>query len=311
MYYDYNNEKPENKATKKTVIKVDYYVDDDNTYSKVKENNNAHPMKNEETYTTYDKAVQELNNHIDKVFDDSTTNNNAEKILNKKVEEKKKEDSEFEEKAKATVKKIKKVMNPDTEEKEVILNPLGNAWFDKVFTDDATIIEMTQEIKKRMKKYTLYNKIREFLLNTDFIPAFIWFMENSYNKVSFRNHNKRRVYQIYKDLIKGSNIYAICIKDEDKRSKQFDCEFIINGSNKAMTDFYANRKAKFAKILTKYIISSNTAPYILDLMGYDNNSIDWDNYNAVPTSTSTIRSMYRSERYVKTLEKVCFGKDFN
>ena len=35
-----------------------------------------------------------------------------------------------------------------------------------------------------------------------------------------------------------------------------------------------------------------------------------DCYTAIPTAISDIRMVYKSELYVKTLEKVCFGRDF-
>lgn len=250
----------------------------------------------EECNDKFGKAVEELSNHLDALSDvifskDTSTKekpsegtNHTQELINKMVEKKKAEDPKFESKMKDIKETIKKTLNISNEEK-----------VQKV---------IDKENKKDLK---LYNQIKNFIISTDFIPAFLWFMENSYNNVAFAHQHKRRIYEIYKDLIKGNNLYGVCINDEG--GEYYDCEFIIHGSKKAVVDFINNRQVKFAKILTKYIIASNTAPYVLQLMGYDRNA-DFKQFNALPTATSTVRSVYRSEQYVKVLEKLCFGRYF-
>lgn len=151
----------------------------------------------------------------------------------------------------------------------------------------------------------LYDRLREFI-EDEFMVAFMWFMKNSYERVSFDHQHKRRVYRIYKEIIGGSNLYGTCIADAD--SDRGECAFFLNGSDKAITNFNNNKKAKYAKILAKYIIASNTAPYVLELMAYEGND-NCDCYTTVPTICGA-RNVYKSELYTKVLEKVCFGRHF-
>ena len=160
---------------------------------------------------------------------------------------------------------------------------------------------------EEINKEKIYNVLKNFIYESDFIPAFLWFMEHAYNNVSFAHQHKRRVYKIYKEIIKGGNLFGKCIGDLS--DEQGNCAFFMNGSDRAMKDFQYNRQAKAAKLLAKFIIASNTTPYVLDLISYYEDS-DMDCYTAIPTAISDIRMVYKSELYVKTLEKVCFGRDF-
>ena len=171
--------------------------------------------------------------------------------------------------------------------------------------------EVSKETKAEDHKPTneekIYNVLKNFIYESDFIPAFLWFMEHAYNNVSFAHQHKRRVYKIYKEIIKGGNLFGKCIGDIS--DEQGNCAFFMNGSDRALKDFRYNRQAKAAKLLAKFIIASNTTPYVLDLISYYEDS-DMDCYTAIPTAISDIRMVYKSELYVKTLEKVCFGRDF-
>lgn len=150
----------------------------------------------------------------------------------------------------------------------------------------------------------IYDQLREFI-EDEFMAAFLWFMENSYNRVSFTHQHKRRVYKIYKEITNGGNIYGKCYVD-DSYAPGFCC-FYIKGSKKAITNFNNNKSAKYAKILAKYIIASNTAPFVMDLI--DSLNCADDCLDVVPSIYGT-RPVYDSEIYTKVLEKVCFGRDF-
>lgn len=250
-----------------------------------------------------DKSVNELSEQINGLSNDmanisektSTEKSSEEvdhvhKVFNDMLENKKKEDPEFKDKVKETVKQVKETVEPDENNKEVA-------------EDNST----TKLLKKYLKNNTVYGRMRLFIESSDFIPAFLWFMENAYNNVKISHMHRRRIYKIYKEMISGSNLFAICVKDED--ADTYDCEFILDGSNKAIINFMNNKKSKYAKILARYIITSNTIPYMLQLMSFDNKA-DADCFNALPTRVSSIRSMSKSEVYTRTLEKICFGKDF-
>lgn len=150
----------------------------------------------------------------------------------------------------------------------------------------------------------IYDQLRKFIEN-EFMGAFLWFMENSYERVSFTHQHKRRVYKIYKEITNGGNIYGKCYVD-DSEFPGF-CTFYIKGSKKAITNFNNNKCAKYAKILAKYIIASNTAPFVMDLIDSLNGCSEC--LDVVPSICGT-RPVYDSEMYTKVLEKVCFGRDF-
>lgn len=151
----------------------------------------------------------------------------------------------------------------------------------------------------------LYDELREFI-EEEFMAAFLWFMKNSYDNVSFAHQHKRRVYKIYKEITDGGNIYGKCHVDDS--CILGCCNFDIRGSKKAVINYNNNKRAKYAKILAKYIIASNTAPFVMDLM---NGSINCDEeYLEVIPSICGTRPVALSEMYTKVLEKVCFGRDF-
>lgn len=242
------------------------------------DNNNAAPK--------YDKAVQEFDDkkeEITKVASDfskavNELSNKLDEIVNKHAE---KSSPKKEVVSKET--KVEEEHKPTNEEK-----------VQKVIDD-----EMNEE--------KIYTKLKNFIYESEFIPAFLWFMEHAYEKVSFAHQHKRRAYKIYKEIVKGGNLFGTCVGVNG--SERGNCIFFIGGSDRAMKDFQYNRQAKAAKLLAKFIIANNTIPYVLDLISYENES-DADCYTAIPTATSNIRMVYKSELYVKTLEKVCFGKDF-
>lgn len=253
----------------KHAIKIDYIPAD---------NNNAAPK--------YDKAVQE--------FDD-------------KKEEITKVASDFSKAVNELSNKLDEIVNKHTEKpspkKEVVSKETKVEEEHKPTNEE----KVQKAIDDKMNEEKIYTKLKNFIYESEFIPAFLWFMEHAYEKVSFAHQHKRRVYKIYKEIVKGGNLFGTCVGVNG--SERGNCIFFIGGSDRAMKDFQYNRQAKAAKLLAKFIIANNTIPYVLDLISYENES-DADCYTAVPTATSNIRMVYKSELYVKTLEKVCFGKDF-
>lgn len=232
----------------------------------------------------YDKATQEVDDKKEEAMSDfnkavEDLSNKLDEIVNKNNTEK--SSPKKEEVSKETKVKEHKPTNEEKVQKAI---------------DD-------EEINKEK----IYNVLKNFIYESDFIPAFLWFMEHAYNNVSFAHQHKRRVYKIYKEIIKGGNLFGKCIGDLS--DEQGNCAFFMNGSDRALKDFQYNRQAKAAKLLAKFIIASNTTPYVLDLISYYEDS-DMDCYTAIPTAISDIRMVYKSELYVKTLEKVCFGRDF-
>ena len=231
----------------------------------------------------YDKATQEVDDKKEEAMTDfnksvKELSNKLDEIVNKNTEESSPKKEEVSKETKAEEHK------PTNEEK-----------VQKAIDDE------------EINKEKIYNVLKNFIYESDFIPAFLWFMEHAYNNVSFAHQHKRRVYKIYKEIIKGGNLFGKCIGDIS--DEQGNCAFFMNGSDRAMKDFQYNRQAKAAKLLAKFIIASNTTPYVLDLISYYEDS-DMDCYTAIPTAISDIRMVYKSELYVKTLEKVCFGRDF-
>ena len=231
----------------------------------------------------YDKAIQEVDDKKEEAMSDfnksvKELSNKLDEIVNKNTEESSLKKEEVSKETKA------EEHNPTNEEK-----------VQKAIDDE------------EINKEKIYNVLKNFIYESDFIPAFLWFMEHAYNNVSFAHQHKRRVYKIYKEIIKGGNLFGKCIGDLS--DEQGNCAFFMNGSDRAMKDFQYNRQAKAAKLLAKFIIASNTTPYVLDLISYYEDS-DMDCYTAIPTAISDIRMVYKSELYVKTLEKVCFGRDF-
>lgn len=232
----------------------------------------------------YDKATQEVDDKKEEAMSDF---NKAVKDLSNKLDEiVNKNNTEESSPKKEVVSKETKVEGhkPTNEEK-----------VQKAIDDE------------EINKEKIYNVLKNFIYESDFIPAFLWFMEHAYNNVSFAHQHKRRVYKIYKEIIKGGNLFGKCIGDIS--DEQGNCAFFMNGSDRALKDFQYNRQAKAAKLLAKFIIASDTTPYVLDLISYYEDS-DMDCYTAIPTAISDIRMVYKSELYVKTLEKVCFGRDF-
>ena len=236
----------------------------------------------------YDKATQEVDDKKEEAKNETMSNfNKAVKDLSNKLDEivNKNNTEESSPKKEEVSKETKAEDHKPTNEEKV----------QKAIDDE------------EINKEKIYNVLKNFIYESDFIPAFLWFMEHAYNNVSFAHQHKRRVYKIYKEIIKGGNLFGKCIGDIS--DEQGNCAFFMNGSDRAMKDFQYNRQAKAAKLLAKFIIASNTTPYVLDLISYYEDS-DMDCYTAIPTAISDIRMVYKSELYVKTLEKVCFGRDF-
>ena len=236
----------------------------------------------------YDKATQEVDDKKEEAKNETMSNfNKAVKDLSNKLDEivNKNNTEESSPKKEEVSKETKAEDHKPTNEEKV----------QKAIDDE------------EINKEKIYNVLKNFIYESDFIPAFLWFMEHAYNNVSFAHQHKRRVYKIYKEIIKGGNLFGKCIGDLS--DEQGNCAFFMNGSDRAMKDFQYNRQAKAAKLLAKFIIASNTTPYVLDLISYYEDS-DMDCYTAIPTAISDIRMVYKSELYVKTLEKVCFGRDF-
>ena len=235
----------------------------------------------------YDKATQEVDD--------------------KKEEPKEEEMSNFNKAVKELSNKLDEIVNKNTEESSPKKEEISKET--KAKEHKPTNEEKVQKAidDEEINKEKIYNVLKNFIYESDFIPAFLWFMEHAYNNVSFAHQHKRRVYKIYKEIIKGGNLFGKCIGDLS--DEQGNCAFFMNGSDRALKDFQYNRQAKAAKLLAKFIIASNTTPYVLDLISYYEDS-DMDCYTAIPTAISDIRMVYKSELYVKTLEKVCFGRDF-
>ena len=235
----------------------------------------------------YDKATQEVDDKKEEAKNETMSNfNKAVKDLSNKLDE---------------------IVNKNTEESSLKKEEVSKET--KAEDHKPTNEEKVQKAidDEEINKEKIYNVLKNFIYESDFIPAFLWFMEHAYNNVSFAHQHKRRVYKIYKEIIKGGNLFGKCIGDLS--DEQGNCAFFMNGSDRAMKDFQYNRQAKAAKLLAKFIIASNTTPYVLDLISYYEDS-DMDCYTAIPTAISDIRMVYKSELYVKTLEKVCFGRDF-
>ena len=236
----------------------------------------------------YDKATQEVDDKKEEAKNETMSNfNKAVKDLSNKLDEIVNKNNTEESSPK------KEEVSKETKEEEH--KPTNEEKVQKAIDDE------------EINKEKIYNVLKNFIYESDFIPAFLWFMEHAYNNVSFAHQHKRRVYKIYKEIIKGGNLFGKCIGDLS--DEQGNCAFFMNGSDRAMKDFQYNRQAKAAKLLAKFIIASNTTPYVLDLISYYEDS-DMDCYTAIPTAISDIRMVYKSELYVKTLEKVCFGRDF-
>lgn len=304
-YNDYKNIKSE--------IKIKYIPSDNKKESNPVDDNPITSHAKQEFAET-EKAVDEMDKSINELTEqiNGLSNNMAKankkasakksseevdhvhKVFNDMLEKKKKEDPEFEDKAKETVKRLKEIIEAGRRNKEELAKNNENAK-----KDNST--------EKLLKNNTVYGRLRLFIETSDFIPAFLWFMENAYSNTEISHMHRRRIYKIYKEMISGSNLFAICVNDEE--ADTYDCEFILDGSNKAIVNFMNNKKSKYAKILARYIITSNTIPYMFQLMSFDDKA-DTDCFNALPTRVSTIRSMSKSEVYTRTLEKICFGKDF-
>ena len=236
----------------------------------------------------YDKATQEVDDKKEEAKNETMSNfNKAVKDLSNKLDEIVNKNNTEESSPK------KEEVSKETKEEEH--KPTNEEKVQKAIDDE------------EINKEKIYNVLKNFIYESDFIPAFLWFMEHAYNNVSFAHQHKRRVYKIYKEIIKGGNLFGKCIGDLS--DEQGNCAFFMNGSDRALKDFQYNRQAKAAKLLAKFIIASNTTPYVLDLISYYEDS-DMDCYTAIPTAISDIRMVYKSELYVKTLEKVCFGRDF-
>ena len=240
-----------------------------------------------QTHISIDKATQE--------FDGKKEETNKEAM------------SDFNKSVKDLSDKLDEIVNKNTEESSPKKEEVSKET--KAEDHNPTNEEKVQKAidDEEINKEKIYNVLKNFIYESDFIPAFLWFMEHAYNNVSFAHQHKRRVYKIYKEIIKGGNLFGKCIGDIS--DEQGNCAFFMNGSDRALKDFQYNRQAKAAKLLAKFIIASNTTPYVLDLISYYEDS-DMDCYTAIPTAISDIRMVYKSELYVKTLEKVCFGRDF-
>ena len=242
-----------------------------------------------QTHISIDKATQEFDGEKEETNKEETKSdfNKAVKELSNKLDEIVNKNNTEESSPK------KEEVSKETKAKEH--KPTNEEKVQKAIDDE------------EINKEKIYNVLKNFIYESDFIPAFLWFMEHAYNNVSFAHQHKRRVYKIYKEIIKGGNLFGKCIGDLS--DEQGNCAFFMNGSDRALKDFQYNRQAKAAKLLAKFIIASNTTPYVLDLISYYEDS-DMDCYTAIPTAISDIRMVYKSELYVKTLEKVCFGRDF-
>ena len=234
----------------------------------------------------YDKATQE--------FDGKKDNKEAMSDFNKAVKE--------------LSNKLNEIVGKNTEEsspKEEVSKETKAE--DHKHTNEEKVQKTINKQRPNSNKYNkLYYILTEFIYQRDFIPAFLWFMEHAYNNVLIAHQHKRRSYKIYKEIVKGGNLIGKCNISE---SNNEHCYFVLDGSNRSLNDYNYNRQRKAAKLLAKYIIASNTVPYVLNLKYYLENFGDpYSNY--VPTGTASVMKRTFTEVYVKTLEKVCFGKDF-
>ena len=239
------------------------------------------------------------------------TNNDAPKYdkATQEFDDKKEETmNDFNKAVKELSNKLNEIVNKNTEEsspKEEVSKET------KAENHKPTNEEKVQKtINKQRPNGNKYNKmyyiLTEFIYERDFIPAFLWFMEHAYNNVLIAHQHKRRSYKIYKEIVKGGNLIGKCNISE---SNNEHCYFVLDGSNRSLNDYNYNRQRKAAKLLAKYIIASNTVPYVLNLKYYLENFGDhYSNY--VPTGTASVMKRTFTDVYVKTLEKVCFGKDF-
>lgn len=237
----------------------------------------------------YDKATQEVDG--------------------KKEETNKEAMSDFNKAVKDLSNKLDEIVNKNSEEsspkKEVVSKETKAE--DHKHTNEEKVQETINKQKPNSNKYNkMYYILMEFIYERDFIPAFLWFMEHAYNNVLIAHQHKRRSYKIYKEIVKGGNLIGKCIINE---SNNEHCYFVLDGSNRSLNDYNYNRQRKAAKLLAKYIIASNTVPYVLNLKYYLENFGDpYSNY--VPTGTASVMKRTFTDIYVETLEKVCFGKDF-
>ena len=237
----------------------------------------------------YDKATQE--------FDGEKEKDNKETM------------SDFNKAVKDLSNKLDKIVNKNTEEsspkKEVISKETKAK--DYKHANEEKVQKTINKQRPNSNKYNkLYYILTEFIYQRDFIPAFLWFMEHAYNNVLIAHQHKRRSYKIYKEIVKGGNLIGKCNISE---SDIGHCYFVLEGSNRSLNDYNYNRQRKAAKLLAKYIIASNTVPYVLNLKYYLENFGDpYSDY--APTGASSVMKRTFTEVYVKTLEKVCFGKDF-
>lgn len=236
----------------------------------------------------YDKATQEFDGEKDDNKEAMSDFNKAVKELSNKLDE---------------------IVGKNTEEsspKEEEVSKETKAE-DHKHTNEEKVQETINKQRPNSNKYNkMYYILTEFIYERDFIPAFLWFMEHAYNNVLITHQHKRRSYKIYKEIVKGGNLIGKCNISE---SNNEHCYFVLDGSNRSLNDYNYNRQRKAAKLLAKYIIASNTVPYVLNLKYYLENFGDpYSNY--VPTGTASVMKRTFTEVYVKTLEKVCFGKDF-
>ena len=239
------------------------------------------------------------------------TNNDAPKYdkATQEFDDKKEETmNDFNKAVKELSNKLNEIVNKNTEEsspKEEVSKET------KAENHKPTNEEKVQKtINKQRPNGNKYNKmyyiLTEFIYERDFIPAFLWFMEHAYNNVLIAHQHKRRSYKIYKEIVKGGNLIGKCNISE---SNNEHCYFVLDGSNRSLNDYNYNRQRKAAKLLAKYIIASNTVPYVLNLKYYLENF--GDPYSIyVPTGTASVMKRTFTDVYVETLEKVCFGKDF-
>jgi surface protein len=236
----------------------------------------------------YDKATQE--------FDGEKEKDNKEAM------------SDFNKAVKELSNKLNEIVGKNTEEsspKEEVSKETKAE--DHKHTNEEKVQETINKQRPNSNKYNkLYYILTEFIYQRDFIPAFLWFMEHAYNNVLITHQHKRRSYKIYKEIVKGGNLIGKCnISESDIQH----CYFVLDGSNRSLNDYNYNRQRKAAKLLAKYIIASNTVPYVLNLKYYLENFGDpYSDY--APTGTSSVMKRTFTDVYVETLEKVCFGKDF-
>ena len=235
----------------------------------------------------YDKATQEFDGEKDDKKEAMSDFNKAVKELSNKLDE---------------------IVGKNTEEsspKEEVSKETKAE--DHKHTNEEKVQKTINKQRPNSNKYNkMYYILTEFIYERDFIPAFLWFMEHAYNNVLIAHQHKRRSYKIYKEIVKGGNLIGKCNISE---SNNEHCYFVLDGSNRSLNDYNYNRQRKAAKLLAKYIIASNTVPYVLNLKYYLENFGDpYSNY--VPTGTASVMKRTFTDVYVKTLEKVCFGKDF-